>query len=135
MLVCYHLQEHAWKWKESGLKISKQNWVVWHLRFQQWLAVRKSLKYGLHIQGKESTKTEEMCKEEQQARLAAFKCLIIVCQNHYSVWVKNKQHMKKVEYWMKLQCLVYAEQERVQNLTERTDRYKKILDIYVRIWK
>lgn len=32
---------------------------------------------------------------------------------------------------MKLQCLVCEEQEKVQNLTERTDRYKKILDIYI----
>lgn len=34
---------------------------------------------------------------------------------------------------MRLQSLMYAEQERVQNLTERTDRYKNIFDIYIRI--
>lgn len=34
---------------------------------------------------------------------------------------------------MRLQSLIYAEQERVQNVTERTGRYKKIFDIYIRM--
>lgn len=62
-----------------------------------------------------------MWNGEQQARLAAFKCLLIVRQNHsvhYSVRVKNKQYKKTVGYSMKLQSLVCAEQEKVQNLTE-----------------